>query len=133
MIRVLLTIIYLNIVNVALDDSAEEADSLLEIAKEIAAKYSQERLFDIETRHSLSYYNRGDFDRFLEGYKAYKEGLAKGYSSVHGRSMEVYYLACTGEVDKAVAMARRNLAMKVLMSSPCSTSVQADGKMPIRH
>jgi signal transduction histidine kinase len=101
--------IYLNIVNVALDDSAEEADSLLEIAKEIAAKYSQERLFDIETRHSLSYYNRGDFDRFLEGYKAYKEGLAKGYSTVHGRSMEVYYLACTGEVDKAVAMARKEL------------------------
>jgi signal transduction histidine kinase len=101
--------IYLNIVNVALDDSAEEADSLLEIAKEIAGKYSQERLFDIETRHTLSYYNRGDMERFLEGYKAYKEGLAKGYSTVHGRSMEVYYLACTGEVDKAVAMARKEL------------------------
>ena len=101
--------IYMNIVNVANDDSPEEADSLLEIAKQIATKYSPERVFDIETRQTLSYYYRGDIDRFLEGYKAYKEGVTKGLSSVHGRSLEVYYLAHQGKVDEAIALAKEEL------------------------
>ena len=101
--------IYMNIVNVALDDSIEEADSLLDIAKNIAKKYSPERVFDIESRHKLSYYYRGDYKRFLEGYKAYKEGEKKGLSSVHGRSMEVYRLALDGYTDEAVEMARKEL------------------------
>ena len=101
--------IYMNIVNVANDDSPEEADSLLEKAKQISLKYSPERVFDIETRQTLSYYYRGDIDRFLEGYKAYKEGEAKGLSSVHGRSLEVYYLAHQGKVDEAIAMAKEEL------------------------
>lgn len=101
--------IYMNIVNVALDDSIEEADSLLDIAKNIAKKYSPERVFDIESRHTLSYYYRGDYKRFLEGYKAYKEGEKKGLSSVHGRSMEVYRLALDGYTDEAVEMARKEL------------------------
>ena len=101
--------IYMNIVNVANDDSPEEADSLLEIAKQIATKYSPERVFDIETRQTLSYYYRGDIDRFLEGYKAYKEGVAKGLSSVHGRSLEVYYMAHQGKVDEAIALAKEEL------------------------
>ena len=101
--------IYMNIVNVALDDSPREADSLLSIAKEISQKYSPERVFDIESRQTLSYYYRGDYERFLEGYKAYKEGEAKGLSSVHGRSMEVYYLALQGKVDEAVKMAKEEL------------------------
>lgn len=101
--------IYMNIVNVALDDSPEEADSLLDIARKIALKHAPERVFDIETRHSLSYYYRGDYDKFLEGYKAYKEGEKKGLSSVHGRSMEVYYLALQGRTDEAVKLAKEEL------------------------
>ena len=101
--------IYLNIVNVALDDSPEEADSLLEIAKNIAVVHSPERVFDIEARQTLSYYYRGDYARFLEGYKAYKEGEKEGKSSVHGRSLEVYYLAYTGKTDEAVALAKEEL------------------------
>ena len=101
--------IYMNIVNVALDDSTEEADSLLDVAKNIAKKYSPERVFDIESRHTLSYYYRGDYKRFLEGYKAYKEGEKKGLSSVHGRSMEVYHLALEGHTDEAVEMAKKEL------------------------
>ena len=101
--------IYMNIVNVANDDSPEEADSLLEMAKQISIKYAPERVFDIETRQTLSYYYRGDIDRFLEGYKAYKEGVAKGLSSVHGRSLEVYYLAHQGKVDEAIALAKEEL------------------------
>lgn len=101
--------IYMNIVNVALDDNPEEADFLLEKARAIAEKYSPERVFDIETRRTLSYYNRGDISHFLEGYKAYKEGEKEGRSSVHGRSMEVYYLASQGKVDEAVKMAQQEL------------------------
>ena len=101
--------IYMNIVNVALDDNAREADSLLNIAKTIAEKYSPERVFDIETRQTLSYYYRGDIDRFMEGYKAYKEGEKAGKSSVHGRSMEIYHEAVLGNTDKAVQMARESL------------------------
>lgn len=101
--------IYLNIVNVALDDNAEEADSLMEKAKQISLKYSPDRVFDIEGRQTLSYYYRGDIERFLKGYKAYKEGEAKGLSSVNGRALEVYYLAYLGKVDEAVAMAKKEL------------------------
>lgn len=101
--------IYMNIVNVANDDSPEEADSLLEKAKQISLKHSPDRVFDIESRQTLSYYYRGDIDRFLEGYKAYKEGEAKGLSSVHGRSLEVYYLAHQGKVDEALALAKEEL------------------------
>ena len=101
--------IYMNIMNVAIDDSPEEADSLLEMAKQISIKYAPERVFDIETRQTLSYYYRGDIDRFLEGYKAYKEGVAKGLSSVHGRSLEVCYLAHQGKVDEAIALAKEEL------------------------
>ena len=101
--------IYMNIVNVALDDDFNEAMELLEEAKKIAEKYSPERVFDIETRKTLSYYNEGMIDKFLEGYKVYKEGEKEGKSSVHGRSMEAYYLASTGRVDEAVAYAKKYL------------------------
>lgn len=101
--------IYMNIINVALDDDAQEALDLMDKAKEIAQKYSPERVFDIETRKTLTYYNSGDIPKFLEGYKAYKEGEKKGHSSVHGRSMETYYLAATGRVDEAIEYAKREM------------------------
>ena len=101
--------IYMNLVNVELDDDPEEAKRLLDKAKEIAEKYSPERVFDIETRQSLIYYNSGDIPKFLEGYKAYQKGVAEGKSSVHGRSMEVYYLATIGKTDEAIALARKEL------------------------
>ena len=101
--------IYLNIVNVALDDDFNEAMELMDKAKEIAEKYAPERVFDIETRKTLSYYNEGMIDKFLEGYKVYKKGEEEGKSSVNGRSMEAYYLASTGKVDEAVAYARKYL------------------------
>lgn len=101
--------IYMNIVNVALDDDPKEAFQLLDKAKAIAQKYTPERVFDIETRKILTYYNSGDIDLFLKGYQYYKAGEKAGKSSVHGRSMEAYYLACTGRVDEAIAYAKREL------------------------
>ena len=101
--------IYMNIVNVEMDDNPEEALRLLDRAQEIAEMYSPERVFDIETRRTISYYNSGDMAKFLEGYKEYKKGVAEGKSSVHGRTMEIYYLASQGEYDKAVKMAKEEL------------------------
>ncbi len=98
--------IYMNIVNISINDSHTESDSLLNIAKTIAQKYAPERVFDIETRQTASYYNRGDIERFLEGYKAYKEGEKAGNSSVYGRTMEIYYQSAIGHVDQAIEMAQ---------------------------
>ena len=101
--------IYLNIVNVSLDDDPEEAQQMLDRAREIARQYAPERVFDIETRKSLSYFYSGNIPKFLEGYKKYREGVDMGKSSVHGRSMDIYYEACMGNTDKAVEMARELL------------------------
>ena len=101
--------IYMNIVDVALDDSPEEADSLLEVARQISLKHCPERVFDIDTRRTLSYYYRGDYDKFMEGYEEYKKGVAEGKSSVHGRSIEVYHESLLGHTDQAVEMARKEL------------------------
>ena len=101
--------IFMNIVNVEMNDNPEEALALLDRAKEIAEKYSPERVFDIDTRRTVSYYSSGEMDKFLEGYKAYKKGVEEGKSSVHGRSLEVYYLASQGKTDEAVALAREEL------------------------
>ncbi len=101
--------IYMNLVNVSLDDDHEEAMRLLDKAREIAVKYAPERVFDIDTRKTVSYFNDGDIEKFLKGYEAYKEGIAEGKTSVHGRMMEVYHLAATGETDEAVDLARKEL------------------------
>ena len=101
--------IYMNIVNVALDDSPEEADSLLEVARQISLKHCPERVFDIDTRRTLSYYYQGDYDKFMEGYEEYKKGVAEGKSSVHGRSIEVYHEALLGHTDEAIKLAREEL------------------------
>lgn len=97
--------IYMNIVNVEIEDHPEVAMKIIETALEIAKEVSPERVFDIETRRSLCYYNMGRKEEFLNGYKAYKEGLAAGKSSVHGRIMDIYYQACLGHTDEAIRMA----------------------------
>jgi signal transduction histidine kinase len=101
--------IYLNLVNVELSDDPEEASHLLDKAKEIAEKYSPERVFDIETRKTLIYFNSGDIPKFLEGYKEYRKGVEEGKSSVHGRTLEIYHLACMGKTDEAVELAKKEL------------------------
>ena len=101
--------IYMNLINVELEDDPEEASRLLDKALEIARKYSPERVFDIETRRTLNDFNSGNTEQFLEGYKAYRQGVEEGKSSVHGRTLEIYYLACLGKTDEAVELAKREL------------------------
>ena len=102
--------IYMNLVNVEMSlNNTEEAMRLLDKAVEIAAKASPQRLFDIETRRTLLYYNLGNMDKFNEGYQAYKEGVEKGFSSVHGREIEVIYTAEQGNIDEAVNIAMNEL------------------------
>lgn len=101
--------IYMNIVNVEMGDDPIEAIEMLNRASEIAKKYSPERVFDIETRRVLSYYNLGDTEKFEEGYKHYKEGVKNGLSSVHGRTIEIYHEAYLGNIDKAIEMAHAEM------------------------
>ena len=101
--------IYMNLVNVEIDEDPEEAARLLDKALEIAEKYSPERVFDIKTRKTLTYFNSGDIGKFLEGYEAYRQGVEDGKSSVHGRIIEVYHLACMGKTDEAVKLAKEEL------------------------
>ena len=101
--------IYMNIVNVEMGDDPIEAIEMLNRASEIAKKYSPERVFDIETRRILSYYNLGDTEKFEEGYKHYKEGVKNGLSSVHGRTIEIYHEAYLGNIDKAIEMAHAEM------------------------
>lgn len=100
--------IYMNLVNVEIDDDPEEAMRLLDKAQELAEKYSPDRVFDIETRKNLTYFNT-DMQKFQEGYEAYRKGVAEGKSSVHGRTMEIYHLASLGKTDEAIAMAKQEL------------------------
>ena len=102
--------IYMNLVNVEIDEDPEEALRLLDTAVKIARETSPDRVFDFETRRTLAYYTLGDTAKFVEGYKAYKDGVAEGLTSVHGRSIEVYYLALQGKTDEAVRLATNELS-----------------------
>ena len=101
--------IYMNIVNVELEDSPEEALEMLNKAAEIAREYAPERVFDIESRRLLSYYNMGDMEHFAEGYKAYKEGIDSGLTTISGRAIDVYYQAYLGNIDQALQLARETI------------------------
>ena len=101
--------IYMNLVNIVIDEDPDEALRLIDQAASVARESSPEREFDIETRRTLAYYRMGDMERFNKGYKAYKEGEEKGYSSVHGRTVEVYHLAQEGRIDEAVKMANEQI------------------------
>jgi signal transduction histidine kinase len=78
---------------------------LIDKALELAGESSPDRVFDIETRRTLAYLTLGDTANFVKGYKAYKEGVAKGFNSVHGRQLEIQWLASHGQADEAVKLA----------------------------
>ena len=98
--------IYMNLVNIVIDEDPEEALRLIDKAVEISRETAPDRVFDMESRRTLAYYRMGDMPRFLEGYKAYREGVAKGQNSVHGSLLEIYYLTSQGRYDEAIANAK---------------------------
>ena len=100
--------IYMNLVNIYMDDDPAEALRLIDRALAIAQSGSPDRAFDIEARRTLAYYNLRDTTRFIEGYNHYKEGVAQGLSSVHGRKLEINYQVFQGHFDEAIKLARQN-------------------------
>ena len=98
--------IYMNLVSIVIEEDPQEALRLIDKAVEISRETAPDRVFDMESRRTLAYYRMGDMPRFLEGYKAYREGVAKGQNSVHGSSLEIYYLTSQGRYDEAIAKAR---------------------------
>lgn len=94
--------IYMNIVNVEINDEPEEAMQMIDRALEIAREAAPQRVFDIETRRTLAYYETGDTAKFIEGFKKYREGVEQGLTSVHGNTAEVYNLALQGKTDEAI-------------------------------
>jgi signal transduction histidine kinase len=98
--------IYMNLVSIVIEEDPQEALRLIDKAVEISRETAPDRVFDMESRRTLAYYRMGDMPRFLEGYKAYREGVAKGQNSVHGLSLEIYYLTSQGRYDEAIAKAR---------------------------
>lgn len=101
--------IYLNLASVEMDDNPEKAMELINRGIDIATAYAPHRVFDMEARRTLAYFEMGDTANFLTGYEAYKEGEAQGLSSVSGRQLEIYNLALHGKVDQAIKMAREGL------------------------
>ncbi len=99
--------IYMNLVNIAMDQDPHEALALIDKALSIARETSPQRVFDIEARRTLAYYYLGDMERFLEGYKSYRAGIDSGYSTVHARTLEVYYLTSQGRIEEAIQQARK--------------------------
>ena len=97
--------IYMNLVNITMNEDPREAMKLIDKALELAGESSPDRVFDIETRRTLGYLALGDTANFVKGYKAYKEGVAKGFNSVHGRQLEIQWLASQGQADEAVKLA----------------------------
>ena len=100
--------IYMNLVNILMTENPQEAMRLIDQAVAIAQKTQPDRVFDIEARRTLGYYTLGDTQRFMEGYEAYRQGLEKGLSTVHGRRLEIYYQTLLGNIDEAVRMAGEN-------------------------
>lgn len=99
--------IYMNLVNIVMAEDTAEAMRLIDKALAIAGQTSPERVFDIKARRTLAYYEMGDAKRFMEGYRFYKDGESKGLSSVHGRKLEVYYLALQGKTDEAIRLSEQ--------------------------
>jgi signal transduction histidine kinase len=101
--------IYMNLVDIYMDENPDSALYLLDAALQLSRDFSPDRTFDIESRRTLAYYSLGDKEKFLEGYKAYQEGVEKGLSSVSGRELDIYYQASIGNFDKAVSMAMEEI------------------------
>ena len=102
--------IYMNLVNIVIDEDPDEALRLIEQAASVARESSPEREFDIETRRTLAYYRMGDMERFNKGYQDYLKG----------------------EALRLLNWLTRH-STTVILPWPKSMPLQVDGKKPSRY
>lgn len=93
--------IYMNLVNLEIDDNPEEAHRLLERAAQVADSVGRSRI-DIDTYRTIQAFKTGDKETFEAGYRQYIDSVAAGHTSVHGGELEAYHLLSQGRVDDAV-------------------------------
>lgn len=93
--------IYMNLVNLEIDDHPEEAMRLLDKAAEVADSSGRSRI-DIDTYRAIYAFKTGDMETFEKGYQQYMDSVAQGKTSVHGVTLEAYYLLSKGDVDGAI-------------------------------
>jgi signal transduction histidine kinase len=96
--------IYMNQVQVEIDENPEEAMRLLDLAAEYSK--SPDRLIDVEAYRAVANFKRGEFPAFLKGYELYKELEALGYTSVHGVRLEAYNLLYHKNIAGALKVAQ---------------------------
>ena len=97
--------IYMNQVQVEIDENPDEAMRLLDEAARVAETTNEtHRLVDIDTYRALCAFKKGDMKAFYDGYQKYKARQAEGYSSVHAKMLEIYYLLAQGDVAGALAL-----------------------------
>lgn len=95
--------IYMNLVNLEIDDHPEEAMRLLDKAAEVADSSGRSRI-DIDAYRTIYAFKTGDMETFKKGYKQYQDSVALGKTSVHGVKLEAYNLLGKGDVDGAIKL-----------------------------
>lgn len=97
--------IYMNLVQVEAENNPKEALRLMETAARLADSVGRRR-FDIDAYRTIYAFKTGDMNAFVKGYRAYQEGKTNGQTSVHGLSLEAYYLLSQGDVKEAIEKAK---------------------------
>lgn len=100
--------IYMNLVHLETDKNPEEALRLLEEAARVADSTGRKRN-DIDTYRAIYAFRTGDMKAFYKGYQDYQKLLSQGLNSVHGPTLEAYYLLSQGDVEGAVNLIKERV------------------------
>ena len=92
--------IYMNLVQVVIDKDPEEAMRLLDKAEEVAT--TPDRLLGIDSYRTIYAFKQGDMKAFQEGYQRYVDARKQGLTSVHGHTLDTYYLMSQGDYEGAI-------------------------------
>lgn len=98
--------VYMNLVNIDIDEHPDEAMRLLERAAQLADSTGRSR-DGIDDYRAIVAFKQGDMTTFREGYRRYEEQLAKGVNSVYGTTLEAYHLLSIGDVAGALKKAEQ--------------------------
>ena len=95
--------IFMNLVQVVIDENPEEAMALLDKAEEYST--APDRVLAIDTYRTIYAFKSGDMKAFDEGYLRYRAAVDSGLTAVHGNTLEAYHLLSLGDVEGAVRQA----------------------------